>query len=50
MNLLDEIVLKEKQISKLDCLLNKYRDRKNPEVRNKKSSEKPKQLPLPFCG
>ena len=49
MDLLDEIGLKEKQISRLSSLLNQYRDEKIPEVRKKEASEKPKQLPLPFC-
>ena len=50
MDLLDEIGFKEKQISRLSSLLNKYRDEKIPEVRKKKPSEKPIQLSLPFCG
>ena len=50
MDLLDEIGIKEKQITMLSSLLNKYRDEKIPEDRKKKPSEKPKQLPLPFCG
>ena len=50
MNLLDEIGFKEKQVSRLNSLLNKYRDEKIPEDRKKKPSEKLKQLPLPFCG
>ena len=50
MDLLDEIGFKEKQVSRLNSLLNKYRDKKFPEDCKKKPSEKPKQLPLPFCG
>ena len=50
MDLLDEIGFKEKQVSRFSSLLNKYRDEKIPEDRKKKPSEKPKQLPLPFCG
>ena len=50
MDLLDEIVFNEKQVSRLSSFLNKYRDEKIPEDRKKKPSEKPKQLPLPFCG
>ena len=50
MDLLDEIGLKEKQISRLSSLLNQYSDEKIPEVCKKKPSEKPKQIPLPFCG
>ena len=50
MDLLDEIGFKEKQISRLSSFLNKYREKKIPEVRKKKLFEKPKQLPLPFCG
>ena len=37
MDLLDEIGLKEKQISRLSSLLNQYRDEKFPEVRKKKA-------------
>ena len=50
MELLNEIGFKEKQVSRLSSLLNKYRDEKIPEDRKMKLSEKPKQLPLPFCG
>ena len=50
MDLLDEIELKEKQISRLSSLLKQYRDENIPEVRKKKASKIPKQLPLPFCG
>ena len=50
MDILDEIGLKERQISRLSSLLNKYKDEKIPEVRKNKPSGKQKQLPLPFCG
>ena len=50
MDLLDEKEFREQQISKLSCVLNKYRDNKIPEIKKKKTSEKPKQLSLPFCG
>ena len=50
MDLLDEIEFKEQQISRLNNLLNRYREQEIPEDNKKKNSEKPKQLPLPFCG
>ena len=50
MDLLDEIGFKEKQVSRFNSLLNKFRDEKIPEVRKKKPFEKPKRLPLLFCG
>ena len=50
MDLLDEIEFKEQQISRLNNLLNRYREQETPENNKKKNSEKPKQLPLPFCG
>ena len=42
MDLLDEIGFKEKQVSRLNSLLNKYRDEKIPEVRKNKRSGKQK--------
>ena len=50
MDLLDEIEFKEQQISRLNNLLNRYKEQKFPKKNNKKNSEKTKQLPLPFCG
>ena len=50
MDLLDEIEFKEQQISRLNNLLNRYREQKIPENDKKRNSEKPKQLSLPFCG
>jgi len=50
MDLLDEIEFKEQQISRLNNLLNRYRKQEIPKNNKKKISEKPKQLPLPFCG
>ena len=50
MDLLVEIEFKKQQISRLNNLLNKYREQEIPEYNKKKNSEKPKQLPLPFCG
>ena len=50
MNLLDEIEFKEQQISRLNDLLNRYKEQEIPENNKKKNLEKPKQLPLPFCG
>ena len=50
MDLLDEIKFKEQQIFRLSSLLNRYRDEKISEINKKKTYEKPKQLPLPFCG
>ena len=50
MDLLDEIEFKEQQISRLNKLLNRYRKQEIPKKNKKKVSEKPKQLPLPFCG
>ena len=50
MNSLVEIGYEEKQVFSLSSTLNKYRDKKISEDRNKKPSEKLKQLPLPFCG
>ena len=49
MDLLDDIEFKEEQISRLNNLFNRYREQEIPE-NNKKNTEKPKQLPLPFCG
>ena len=50
MDLLDEIEFKEQQISRLNNLLNRYRKQEISKNNKKKISEKPKQLPLPFCG
>ena len=50
MDLLDEIEFKEQQISRLNNLFNKYKEQEIPENNKKKSPEKSKQLPLPFCG
>ncbi len=50
MEFLDEIEFKEQQISRLNNLLNRYRDQKFPENIKKINSEKSEQLPLPFCG
>ena len=50
MDLLDEIEFKEQQISRLNNLLNRYKEQEFSEKNKKKNSEKPKQLPLPFCG
>ena len=50
MGLLDDIEFKEQQISRLNRLLDRYRDELIPETNKKKTSEKPKQLPLAFCG
>ena len=50
MNLLDEIEFKEQQISRLNNLLNKYKEQEIPENNKKENPEKSKQLPLPFCG
>ena len=50
MDLLDEIDFKEQQISRLNNLLNRYKEQEILEINKKKNSQKPKQLPLPFCG
>ena len=50
MDLLDEIEFKEQQISRLNNLLNKYREQEIAENNKKKNLEKPKQLPLPSFG
>ena len=50
MVLLDEIEFKEQQISRLNNLLNRYKEQEIPENNKKKNLKKPKQLPLPFCG
>ena len=50
MDLLDEIEFKEQQISRLNNLLNKYKEQEIPENNKNKNSDKPKQLLLPFCG
>ena len=50
MYLLDEIEFKEQQISRLNNHLKKYKEQEIPENNKKKNSEKPKQLPLPFCS
>ena len=50
MDLLDEIEFKEQQISRLNNLLNRYREQEIPENNRKKNLDKLKQLPLPFCG
>ena len=50
MELLDEIEFKEQQISRLNDLLNRYREQEIPENNKKKIFEKPKYLSLPFCG
>ena len=50
MDLLDEIEFKEQQISRLNNLLNRYKEQEIPENNQKKNLEKSKQLPLPFFG
>ena len=50
MYLLDEVEFKEQQISRLNNLLNRYREQEIPENNKKINLKKPKQLPLPFCG
>ncbi len=50
MDLLDEIEIKEQQISRLNNLLKRYREQDIPKNNKKKNSEKSKQLPLPFFG
>ena len=50
MDLLDEIEFKEQQISRLNNLLKDTRNKKFLKTIKRKKSEKPKQLPLPFCG
>ena len=50
MDLLSEIEFKEQQISRLNNLLDRYREQEIPENNKKKNSEKSKQLPLFFCG
>ena len=50
MDLLDEIEFKEQQISRLNNLLNRYREQEIPETNKKQNSEKSKHLPLPFFG
>ena len=50
MDLLDEIEFKQEQVSRLNNLLNRFREKKIPENNKKKNSEKPIQLSLPFCG
>ena len=50
MDLLDEIEFKEQQISRLNNLLNRYREQEIHENNKKKNSKKTKQLPLPFFG
>ena len=50
MDLLSEIEFKEQQISRLNNLLDRYREQEIPENNKKIYSEKTKQLPLPFCG
>ena len=50
MDLLDEIEFKEQQISRLNNLLNRYKEQEIPENNQKKNSEKSIQLPLPFFG
>ena len=48
MDLLDEIEFKEQQISRLNNLLNRYKEQEIPENNQKKNLEKSKQLPFPF--
>ena len=50
MDLLDETEFKEQQISRLNNLLNRYKEQEILENNKKKNLDKPKQLPLPFCG
>ena len=50
MDLLSEIEFKEQQISRLNNLLDRYREQEIPENNKKNNSEKSKQLPLTFCG
>ena len=50
MDLLNEIEFKEQQISRLNDLLDRYREQEIPENNKKINLEKSKQLPLPFCG
>ena len=50
MDLLNEIEFKEQQISRLNNLLNRYKEKEIPVYNKKKNIEKPKQLPLPFFG
>ena len=50
MDLLDEIEFKEQQISRLNNLLDRYREQEIPKKNKKIYSEKSNQLPLPFCG
>ena len=48
MDLLDEIEFKEQQISRLNNLLNRYREQEIPKNNKKKNLKKSKQLSLPF--
>ena len=48
MDLLDEIEFKEQQISRLNNLLNKYKEQEIPENNKKNNLEKSKQLPPTF--
>ena len=50
MDLLDEIEFKEQQISRLNNLLNRYREKEIHENNKKNNSKKTIQLSLPFCG
>ena len=50
MYLLDEVEFKEQQISRLNNLLNRYKEQEIPENKKKKNLDKPKQFPLSFCG
>ena len=50
MDLLDEIEFKEQQISRLNNLLNRYKEQEIPENNQKKKLEKSKQLLLPSFG
>ena len=50
MDLLDEIEFKEQQISRLNNLLNRFREQEILDNSKKKNSKKTKQLSLPFCG
>ena len=43
MDLLDEIEYKEQQLSRLNNLLNKYKEQENPDNNKKKNPEKSKQ-------
>ena len=42
MDLLDEIEFKEQQISRLNNLLNRYKEQENPDNYKRKNSDKPK--------